>query len=320
MAQTKDEAPAAPSVGVKIIAIDPERQGQRIDNYLFGVLKGVPKSHVYRLLRSGQVRINGKRAKPESRLAEGDMVRLPPVRVAEARDPGVAPSGMLNRIDAWVIFEDRNFLVINKPSGVATHGGSGVNFGAIELMRQWRPEQSMELVHRLDRDTSGVLVLAKKRSALTGLQMLIREGQTDKRYLALLGGVLSRAKIDVNAPLAKNIMQGGERMVRVDPEGKPSRSVFRVLEKFNDATLCEVELDTGRTHQIRVHAAHIGHPLLGDDKYGIPEANRGARHSGLKRLFLHAAQFSFTLEGVAEPYVFHAPLAPELAAYLDVLR
>ncbi|MDZ4812480.1 MAG: RluA family pseudouridine synthase [Pseudomonadota bacterium] len=305
---------------VRIVPIDAERVGQRIDNFLFGLLKGVPKSHVYRLLRSGQVRINGKRAKPESRLAEGDQVRVPPVRVAEPRDPGVAPTGMLNRIDSWIIFEDRGFLVINKPSGVATHGGSGVNFGAIELMRQWRPDQPMELVHRLDRDTSGVLVLAKKRSALTGLQQLIREGRTDKRYLALLSGVLTRGKVDVNAPLAKNLMQGGERMVRVDPEGKPSRSVFRVIEKFADATLCEVELDTGRTHQIRVHAAHIGHPLLGDDKYGIPQANRIARQIGLKRLFLHAAQFSFELEGVDEPYIFHAPLAPELVDYLDRLR
>ncbi len=314
------EPVAAAPIAVRIIAIDAERVGQRIDNFLFGQLKGVPKSHVYRLLRSGQVRINGKRAKPESRLADGDQVRVPPVRVAEPRDPGVAPDAMLNRIDSWVIFEDRGFLVINKPSGVATHGGSGISFGAIELMRQWRPDESMELVHRLDRDTSGVLVLAKKRSALTGLQALIRDGQTDKRYLALLSGVVKRARVDVNAPLAKNVMQGGERMVRVDPDGKPSRSVFRVLEKFADATLCEVELDTGRTHQIRVHAAHIGHPLLGDDKYGIPEANRLARQQGLKRLFLHAAQFSFTLAGTAEPYVFHAPLAPELAAYLDGLR
>ncbi len=323
-------APAKPAAGsevavaapnaVRILPIDAERAGQRIDNFLFGQLKGVPKSHVYRLLRSGQVRINGKRAKPESRLADGDQVRIPPVRVAEPRDPGIAPDGMLSRVDGWVIFEDRGFLVINKPSGVATHGGSGISFGAIELLRQWRPDESMELVHRLDRDTSGVLVLARKRSALTGLQALIREGQTDKRYLALLSGVVKRERIDVNAPLAKNVMQGGERMVRVDPEGKPSRSVFRVLEKFADATLCEVELDTGRTHQIRVHAAHIGHPLLGDDKYGIPEANRLARQQGLKRLFLHAAQFSFTLPGNPDAYVFHAPLAPELVAYLDTLR
>ncbi len=315
-----DSARSDASPSVRIVTIDAERQGQRIDNYLFGQLKGVPKSHVYRLLRSGQVRINGKRAKPESRLTDGDQVRIPPVRVAEPRDPGVAPTGMLDRIDGWVIFEDRGFLVINKPSGVATHGGSGISFGAIELLRQWRPDQAMELVHRLDRDTSGVLVLAKKRSALTGLQELIREGRTDKRYFALLGGVMSRAKVDVNAPLAKNVMQGGERVVRVDPEGKPSRSVFRVVEKFANATLCEVELDTGRTHQIRVHAAHIGHPLLGDEKYGDPDANRVARQQGLKRLFLHAAKFSFELPTVADPYIFHAPLAPELTAFLDKLR
>jgi 23S rRNA pseudouridine955/2504/2580 synthase len=309
-----------PQTGVRILPVDAEREGQRIDNYLFGLLKGVPKSHVYRLLRSGQVRINGKRAKPESRLAAGDQVRVPPVRMAEPREPGIAPAALIDRVDGWVIFEDRNFLVVDKPSGIATHGGSGVNFGAIELLRQWRPDQPLELVHRLDRDTSGVLVLAKKRSALTALQALIREGHTGKRYIALLAGVLARARIDVNAPLAKNVMQGGERMVRVDPDGKPSRSVFRVLEKFDDATLCEVDLDTGRTHQIRVHAQHIGHPLLGDDKYGIDEANRAARRRGLKRLFLHATEFSFELGGpVPQSYVFHAPLAPELSAYVDTL-
>lgn len=316
----KTTDPTLPNPGVRLVTVEPERQGQRIDNFLLGLLKGVPRSHVYRLLRSGQVRINGKRAKPDNKLLEGDIVRVPPVRVDAPRDPGTAPPGLIKRIDDWVVFEDRSFLVIDKPSGVATHGGSGVSFGAIELLRQWRPDDSMELVHRLDRDTSGVLVLAKKRSALTGLQKLIREGRTGKRYLALLSGVLERAKYDVNVPLAKNLLQGGERMVRVDPEGKPSRSVFRVLEKFLDSTLCEVELDTGRTHQIRVHAQHIGHPLLGDDKYGLPDANKIARQQGLKRLFLHAAQFDFELEGAAQPYVFHAPLAPELSAYLDRLR
>lgn len=308
------------ATAVRHLPIDAEHAGQRIDNFLLGLFKGVPRSHVYRLLRSGQVRINGKRAKPETRLADGDLVRVPPVRMAEPGAPIEAPVALLNRIDSWVAFEDRNYVVINKPSGVASHGGSGIQFGAIELLRQWRPEQSLELVHRLDRDTSGVLVFAKRRSALTGVQELIRNGQTDKRYLALLHGVLARARFDVNVPLEKSTRQGGERVVRVDADGKPSRSVFRVLEKFANATLCEVELDTGRTHQIRVHAQHIGHPVLGDEKYGDADANRSARHFGLKRLFLHALQFRFELPASAESYLFQAPLAPELATVLERLR
>ena len=298
----------------------PERAGQRIDNFLFGVLKGVPKSHVYRLLRSGQVRINGKRAKPDTRLAGGDQVRVPPVRVADEPSAESASAGQLAQVAAWVIHEDRDFLVINKPSGLASHGGSGIRFGAIELLRQWRPEQPLELVHRLDRETSGVLVLAKRRPALLALQEQIRLGRTDKRYLALLAGTLERARFDVNVPLAKNQLQGGERMVRVAESGKASRSVFHAQERFTDATLCEVELDTGRTHQIRVHAAHIGHPLLGDDKYGDPKANQAARQRGLKRLFLHATRFSFALPTVAEPYLFHAPLADDLATVLGRWR
>ncbi|MGD9583316.1 MAG: RluA family pseudouridine synthase [Lysobacterales bacterium] len=311
---------SAPATGVRLLTIEAERAGQRIDNFLFGVLKGVPKSHVYRLLRSGQVRVNGKRAKPDTRLVEGDRLRLPPVRMAAAGEVEPAPQRQLEQIAQWVVFEDRDFLVIDKPSGVASHGGSGIRFGAIELLRQWRPEQSLELVHRLDRETSGVLVLAKRRPALLAVQEQIRLGRTDKRYLALLGGEVLRASTDVNVPLAKNLLQGGERMVRVAADGKASRSVFRVLERFADATLCEVELDTGRTHQIRVHAAHIGHPLLGDDKYGDAEANKRARQHGLKRLFLHASRFAFELPTVAEPYVFHAPLAADLAAALERWR
>lgn len=305
-----------PHPAVRMLSIDAERVGQRLDNYLFGVLKGVPKSHVYRLLRSGQVRVNGKRAKPDTRLAAGDLLRLPPVRMPAAGTPEQAPQRQLDQIADWVVFEDRDFLVIDKPSGVASHGGSGIRFGAIELLRQWRPQQTLELVHRLDRETSGVLVLAKRRPALLAVQEQIRLGRTDKRYLALLAGKLERARYDVNVPLAKNLLQGGERMVRVDDQGKASRSVFRVVERVAAATLCEVELDTGRTHQIRVHAAHIGHPLLGDDKYGDPEANKHARQYGLKRLFLHAAQFAFELPATATPYVFHAPLAADLAAAL----
>lgn len=313
-------AESSPVSRVRMVTVNAERAGQRIDNYLFNILKGVPKSHIYRLLRSGQVRINGKRAKPENRLLDGDQIRIPPVRMAEPQVFSEAPANLIDRIASWVVFEDKNYLVINKPSGIASHGGSGISFGAIELLRQWRPEQALELVHRLDRDTSGVLIFAKKRAALIQIQELIRNGETSKRYLALLSGVMSRSKFDVNAALNKNVLQGGERIVRVDPDGKPSRSVFRVLEKFTDATLCEVELDTGRTHQIRVHAQHIGHPVLGDDKYGLPEVNRMAREYGLKRLFLHAVQFSFDLPSASDRYVFHAPLPADLAGVIDRLR
>ena len=215
------------------------------------------------------------------------------------------------------IFEDRDFLVIDKPSGVASHGGSGVTFGAIELLRAARPNETLELAHRLDRDTSGVLVFAKKRSALTGLQELIRENQTTKQYLALLKGHTHKARFDVNAALRKSLLQGGERMVRVADGGKPSLTRFHIVDIYADASLAEVTLFTGRTHQIRVHAQHIEHPLAGDEKYGEKGFNQNMRGFGLKRLFLHAARFEFDLDG--KSYSFSAPLAPDLAAVLDTL-
>jgi 23S rRNA pseudouridine955/2504/2580 synthase len=256
--------------------------------------------------------------KPDHRLSGGVKVRIPRVRVAE-RGVVEAPSGgQMNRIEASIIHEDREFLVIDKPSGVASHGGSGVSFGAIELMRAARPRDTLELVHRLDRDTSGILVLTRKRSALTALQAEIREGRVEKRYLALIKGSLPQAHTTVDAPLRKSVLQGGERMVRVDPDGKESRSRFKEMERFSDASLVEVALETGRTHQIRVHAQHIQHPLAGDEKYGDREFNRTMRDKGLKRLFLHATQFAFNLGDRA--FSFHAPLAPELAATVDSLH
>ncbi|MBP6078901.1 MAG: RluA family pseudouridine synthase [Xanthomonadales bacterium] len=310
------EAEVAPMPSVQILTISEDRDGQRLDNFLFNALKGVPKTHVYRLLRTGQVRINGKRCKPDTRIATGDLVRVPPVRVPEPRDPGQAPERLLREVPTWVVFEDRHYLVFNKPSGIAAHGGSGVSFGAIELLRQARPDEDFELVHRLDRDTSGVLVFAKRRPALTQLQTEIRENRTRKRYLALLSGQLPKDKMHVDVALAKNVLQGGERMVTVDDDGKPSRSTFRVLERLRDATYVEVLIETGRTHQIRVHAQHLGHPLLGDDKYGDTEANRAAKQHGLKRLFLHAAEFGFSAGEPRRDYRFEAPLAPELEAVL----
>jgi len=303
--------------GVETVEVPEDRDGQRVDNFLTGRLKGVPKSLVYRLLRTGQVRINGKRAKPDVRLAAGDRVRIPPVRVAERVDGGPPPAGQSARVEAAILSEDRDFLIIDKPAGVASHGGSGVSFGAIELLRAARPRDTLELAHRLDRDTSGVLVLAKKRSALTKLQAEIREGRVEKRYLALLEGRLPTQKLIVDAPLRKSVLQGGERMVRVDDEGKASRSRFSEVERFADATLAEIAIETGRTHQIRVHSAHIGHPIAGDEKYGDREFNRAMREKGLKRLFLHAARFEFSIG--ERSYGFSAPLPDDLKRVLDAL-
>lgn len=313
---TIDEPDSAPRV--HIVAVPEDREGQRLDNFLSTRLKGVPKSLIYRILRTGQVRVNGSRAKPDRRLQAGDQVRIPPVRVAEPADHGIPATTQLERIEASIIHEDREFLVIDKPSGVASHGGSGVSFGAIELMRAARPRDTLELAHRLDRDTSGVLVLTRKRSALTGLQTEIREGRVEKRYLALIEGTLPQVRMTVDAPLRKSVLQGGERMVRVDPEGKESRSRFTELDRYPGASLVEVALETGRTHQIRVHAQHIGHPLAGDEKYGEKEFNRRMRDKGLKRLFLHAAHFEFSLG--ERGYSFNAPLPPELSKVVDTLQ
>ena len=309
---TKQSGPA-----VRLATVPDDRDGQRIDNFLTGQLKGVPKSLVYRLLRTGQVRINGKRAKPDARVSAGDTVRIPPVRTAAAGESGPAPRAMIERAVQSIIFEDRDFLVLDKPAGIAAHGGSGVAFGAIELLRAARPDETLELAHRLDRDTSGVLVLARRRAALTALQELIREGHITKQYLALLHGHPKRARFDVNVPLRKFDLQGGERMVRVSDDGKPALTAFKVLGNYADASLAEVTLYTGRTHQIRVHAQHAGHPLAGDEKYGLREFNKAMRAFGLRRLFLHAARFEFELNG--KTHSFSAPLARDLADVLDRL-
>ena len=305
------------SPGVRLATVPEERDGQRIDNFLAGQLKGVPKSLIYRLLRTGQVRINGKRAKADARVSGGDQVRIPPVRTAAPNDSGPAPKAMIERVVQSIVYEDRDFLVLDKPAGVASHGGSGVAFGAIELLRAARPDESLELAHRLDRDTSGVLVLARRRTALTALQALIRDGHITKQYLALLHGHPKRARFDVNVPLRKFDLQGGERMVRVSDGGKPALTAFKVIGKYAQASLAEVTLYTGRTHQIRVHAQYVGHPLAGDEKYGSREFNKSLREYGLRRLFLHAARFEFDLGGKA--YSFSAPLAADLAEVLDRL-
>jgi 23S rRNA pseudouridine955/2504/2580 synthase len=305
------------SSGVRLVTVADDRDGQRIDNFLGLQLKGVPKSLIYRLLRTGRVRINGKRAKPDTRVSGGDTVRIPPVRTATPSETGVPAQAQLQRVEQAIVFEDRDFLVLDKPAGLASHGGSGVDFGAIELLRVARPNETLELAHRLDRDTSGVLVLARRRAALIALQELIRDGEIVKQYLALLSGHPKRAKFDVNVPLRKSILQGGERMVRVSDDGKPALTSFRVIGTYAEASLAEVTLYTGRTHQIRVHAQHAGHPVAGDEKYGVRELNKRMRDYGLRRLFLHAARFEFTLG--SKTYSFSTPLAPDLAAALDAM-
>jgi len=315
------------SGGVKQVRVPEDRDGQRLDNFLLGQLKGAPRSLVYKLVRSGQVRINGKRAKPDSRIAGGDEIRIPPVHLDAATGDGARrpPQSMLDRLAASIVYEDRALLALNKPAGIAAHGGSGVSFGVIEGLRALRPDEPFELVHRLDRDTSGVLVIAKKRSALLELQALMREGDDEetpnKQYLTLLVGRMPQGTMTVDAPLLRTVVGASERKVRVDPSGKASVSHFKLLERLGGHSFCEVRIETGRTHQIRVHAAHLGHPVAGDDKYGDKAANkRLAEQAGLKRLFLHAAAMGFDLGGGTQPYLLNAPLADELRGVLDRLR
>jgi 23S rRNA pseudouridine955/2504/2580 synthase len=311
-----------------MVRVPEDRAGQRLDNFLLGQLKGAPKSLIYKIVRSGQVRVNGGRAKADTRLEGGDEIRIPPVRLAEAGEKGAPPRGLLEAMAGSIVFEDARLLAINKPSGLASHGGSGISFGAIETLRALRPKESLELVHRLDRDTSGLLVIAKKRSALSELQALMREEDDDggrpgiqKRYLALLVGRMPDGVMSVDAPLHIGLRQGGERHVQVHAQGKASLSHFKVLERRGGHSYCEVRIDTGRTHQIRVHAQHIGHAVAGDDKYGDPAVNKRLREQiGLKRMFLHAASLEFALEGGRTEYALHAPLAVELVDALDRLR
>lgn len=284
--------------GVRLLRIDAASDGQRIDNFLLRELKGVPRSRVYRLLRRGEVRVNRGRVKAEYKLQSGDEVRVPPVRMAEAGEAPSVSKGLAEQLAAAILYEDDGLLVVAKPAGLAVHGGSGVSFGLIEALRVLRPEaRFLELVHRLDRDTSGCLMVAKKRTALTELHAALREGRVDKRYLALALGKWPRHRGRIEAPLEKNILQSGERMVRVSVQGKPALTEFRVVEEFGVATLVEARPITGRTHQIRVHARHAGHPLAGDDKYGDRTAEAPLRELGLKRLCLHAHQLILAWEG-----------------------
>lgn len=307
---------------VQIVAISAEEAGQRIDNFLRTQLKGVPKSMIYRILRKGEVRVNKKRIKPEYKLQAGDEVRIPPVRVAEREEAAVSPR--LERVaslTAAILYEDEYILVLNKPSGTAVHGGSGLSFGVIEGLRALRPEaRFLELVHRLDRDTSGVLLVAKKRSALRSLHEQLREKGMQKDYLALVRGQWPSHVKAVQAPLLKNILQSGERIVRVSSEGKPSETRFKVEERYAFATLVKASPITGRTHQIRVHTLHAGHPIAFDDRYGEREFDKQLSATGLRRLFLHAAALSFMHPHSGDRMRIEAPLDDELKQCLAVLR
>ena len=305
--------------GVQLVEIDAERADQRIDNFLLTHLKGVPKSMIYRLLRTGQVRVNKGRVKPPYRLQKGDLIRIPPVRTAEKDQHPQPGQTVLARIEKSIIFEDSGLIVLNKPSGIAVHGGSGISYGVIEAMRKLKPESaSLELVHRLDRETSGCLLISKKRSALRKLHQELRQGEVKKIYLALCKGKWRGGSRMIDAPLQKNVVSSGERIVRVSSDGKEAASRFTPRQRFKLATLMEVELLTGRTHQIRVHAAFSGHPLAGDEKYGDKEFNRLMRDYGLKRLFLHAYRLKFPWDGNVLEVM--SPLDETLESVLSKLR
>ncbi|HEV7612798.1 MAG TPA: RluA family pseudouridine synthase [Steroidobacteraceae bacterium] len=345
----------SPKSPVILRTVTADEAGQRIDNFLMRYFKSVPRSRVYRLVRKGEVRVNRKRVDAEYRIQEGDEVRLPPVRIDAGDEvghdgpghdgpghdgpghdgprhdgpgraglgrggPRLPSSSLIELIERAVIFQDKHLLVIDKPAGVAVHGGSGMSFGVIEALRASRPRETLELVHRLDRDTSGCLLVARERSTLTTLHALIRNGGMHKTYLGLVAGSWQLGTKRIDAPLATDNRQHGERHVRVAPAGKESVSVFKPVQFFGAlATLMEVDIPTGRTHQIRVHASFAGHPLLGDDKYGDRERNAELRRHGLKRTFLHAQSVAFEWPGSGVPFHASAPLPAELAAVIDAI-
>ena len=316
-----DSRSSRPSEGlsVRLLTIGPDEAGQRIDNFLLRVCKGVPKSHLYQVLRSGQVRVNKGRIAQTYRLVEGDTVRVPPMRLPEQSTVHVPGA------EFAVLFEDAHMLVIDKPAGVAVHGGSGVSYGVIEQLRAARPDASfLELVHRLDRETSGILMLAKKRSALTALHEQIRAGLLDKRYLAMVSGVWPNRRQHVRLPLHKYATPDGERRVRVQLDGMPSHTIFNLVRQYAGYALLEAELKTGRTHQIRVHLASSGFPIAGDDKYGDFGLNRALQKAApgrpaLKRMFLHAFRLKFEHPATGAAIALEANLPPECQQFLKSL-
>lgn len=299
---------------VRKVRIDTELAGQRIDNFLRRELPGVPKSRLYRILRRGEVRVNGGRVRADYRLEDGDEVRIPPARVST--DPAAAPPGRLASLEKRIIFEDKRLLVIDKPSGLAVHGGSGISHGVIELMREARPEiRDLSLAHRLDRETSGCLVLAKRRSALRELHEMFRNGKVEKNYLALVIGDWQLGDCLVDQPLYVEHRKNGERHVVINSRGKNAQTRFRLSRTLGKFSLLQCQPQTGRTHQIRVHAQHLGHAIAGDLRYGDPDSNHECKKLGLKRLFLHAQSISFADDSGNES-LFVAPLAEDLESFL----
>ncbi|SET23118.1 23S rRNA pseudouridine(955/2504/2580) synthase RluC [Thorsellia anophelis] len=307
---------------VQMIEIDSDQAGQRLDNFLLAKLKGVPKSLVYRIIRKGEVRVNKGRTKPEYKIMEHDTIRIPPIHMEEKSTSSISQNlNKVSELENQILFEDEHIIILNKPSGLAVHGGSGLQFGAIEALRSLRPTAKfLELVHRLDRDTSGILLIAKKRSALRHLHEQLRNKQMQKHYLALVRGIWpSHVKV-IEAPLLKNILQSGERVVKVSSDGKPSETRFKVEERFGFATLVRATPVTGRTHQIRVHTLHAGHPIALDPRYGDLAFDEKMQAYGLKRLFLHAYQLKFIHPATLETIQFDAPLDCTLKTVLSKLR
>lgn len=306
---------------VSRVIIGEEAEGQRLDNFLIRHCKGVPKSHIYRILRSGEVRVNSGRVDATYRLVAGDSVRIPPIRLAERPQNEIDEAAKV-RVDLPILYEDDAMLVIDKPEGIAVHGGSGVSFGVIEALRRQRPQAKfLELAHRLDRETSGVLLVGKKRSALTALHDMFREhgAGADKRYLVLVKGRWMNTTQHVRAPLLKYLTDSGERRVSVHADGKPSHTVFRLLARWPEMSLLEAQLKTGRTHQIRVHLAHLGFPILGDEKYGDFALNKRLKGEGLKRMALHAWQMAFKHPLSGEALSCCAPLPTGIASYVTTV-
>ena len=303
---------------VNTVLLDENADGQRIDNYLLKILKGVPKSHIYRILRSGEVRLNGGRVGPSARLSPGDKLRIPPIRTA-TRDP--VPSADYS-VNLTILYEDDDLIAIDKPSGLAVHGGSGVSSGVIELIRGQRPQAPfLELVHRIDKETSGILLIAKRRSALRSLHEQIREGSTRKVYWALVAGAWDKKSARLNHPLRKFVTKAGERRVVVDRvDGKASLTIIKPIEVLGDFSLLEADIKTGRTHQIRVHLSHELYPILGDEKYGDFAKNKQINKSGLKRMFLHAREFSFEHPVSGDALTIVSDLPSELSEFLKTAR
>lgn len=319
--KSKNSADDSSFSEVQHIPVNGEYEGQRIDNFLVTLLKGVPRTHIYRIIRKGEIRVNKGRVKQTYRLQAGDLIRIPPIRTSNAKSNPNASKGVLQLIQNSIIYEDNALIVLNKPSGLAVHGGSGLNYGVIEGLRIIYPqEKRLELVHRIDRDTSGCLLVAKKASVLKSIQQAMMNDEVEKNYLALLKGKLHQSEILVNAPLKKNVTRSGERIVVVDEEGKASETMIFPEHVYSQATLVNIRLLTGRTHQIRVHSMHLGHPVAGDEKYGDKIFNKTMEALGLKRLFLHAKSLRLVHPLSGDELNFEAPLDGQLIKVLNNLK